>query len=168
MKKQTKALALSGILTAVSVVFVYIAALFPPARISLLAVAGLIPAIAVIHHGLRWGLLIYAATAVLSVLLVPVKGCAAVYVLLFGHYAVLKSLFERAPTHILEWLMKLAMFNFLLTALVFGLQGMFLQMVSVGKMVYWAVYLVGNVAFVVYDIAFSMLVVTYNNRRKKK
>lgn len=168
MKKSTKSLALSGVLAAVSVALVYFSALIPAGRISLLALAGLVPALAVIHGDLHYGIMVYVAAAVLSALLVPVKGCVAAYVLLFGHYAVLKSLFERAPTRLIEWLMKLAMFNFLLTALVFGMRALFLQTVNLDSFVIWIVYVVGNAVFVIYDIAYSMLIMTYNNRRKKK
>ena len=68
-------LALAAMLTALSLVVLWAAAMAPWGRIGLVAVAGLMPAAAVISAGPAAGGLCWAGTAVLALVLWPSKGC---------------------------------------------------------------------------------------------
>ncbi len=152
--------ALCAVLAALGTVLLYLSGTLPTARLALVAAAGLLPAAAVLTAGLPAGFAVYAVTAALSLLLVPSKGSALVYAAIFGHYPMIKSLAERLPAKPLEWAVKLAVFNALLTVLVLAAGTMLFDFLAVDWAV-WTVYLAGNAAFVIYDLGFSGLITLF-------
>ena len=89
MKQKThaasaKAVALGGVLTALSLVLLYLASVSPTGRLGLTAVAGVVPAAAVVSGGLGAGVLSYLAAGLLGLLLIPAKAAAILYLLFFG------------------------------------------------------------------------------------
>ena len=152
--------AVSAVLAALGTVLLYLAGVAPTARIALAAAAGLLPAIAVLTAGIPAGFGVYVVTAVLSLLLVPSKGAALVYTVLLGHYPMIKSLAERMHSRVLEWLIKLSVFNLLLTVLMLTANALLFAFLAVNWAV-WVVYAVGNAAFIVYDIGFSGLIALF-------
>lgn len=157
-------LTVSALLTALSVVILYLASLLPSGRASVVAVAGLLPAVAVIGAGLGAGFLCYAGTGLLALILLPTKECALLYLVLFGHYPMLKSLMERLSNRVLEWLCKLLLFNGLVSLLYFSFRALFLSTLSSNLISAALIYAVGNVFFILYDLAFSGLVARYQKR----
>jgi len=88
---------------------------------------------------------------------------ALVYILLFGHYPITKSLAERTGKPFLEWLIKLAVFNAALTAAVLIFSALIYDLAG-RELLLPVLYLVGNAAFVLYDMAFSGIVDMYLKR----
>ena len=159
--------AVTGVLAALSLVFLYLSALTPPGRLGLVAVAGLIPAAAVVSAGLAAGFLCYSAAGLLGLILLPVKSNALLYLLFFGLYPMIKSLIERLRQLPLELLLKLAFFNLVLTLFWFGLSGVLLPFLPSALNQTWLVYAAGNVVFLVYDFGFSKLIAFYCQRIDK-
>ena len=99
-------------------------------------------------------------TGVLSLVLLPFpKTVALIYVAFSGYYVILKARLEclRRP---LAWAAKLAVFNVALTVLVI----LSTWILHVPDGLFEAnifVYLLGNVTFIVYDIALTGLITTY-------
>lgn len=159
--------ALVGVLTALSLIFLYLASVLPTGRLGVVALAGLLPAGAVVSAGLPAGAFCYAATGILGLLLSPDKGNALLYLVFFGLYPLAKCLIERSRRLPLEILLKLAFFNVSLTicwfslraALLSGLPGLFQQL--------WALYLLGNAVFLIYDFGFTKLIAFYAARVDK-
>lgn len=164
MKERTKMLSLSAMLTALSLVFLLLSAVVPSGRLALVALAGILPAAAVIRFGVSGGLLCYLATGILAVFLLPDKGNALLYLLFFGHYPVVKSLIERLGRLPLEWVLKLAVFNLLLSVLYFGFTALFAETAPAVADFAPTAFLVGNAAFVLYDIGFSRLISSFRGR----
>lgn len=157
--------ALVGVLAALSLVFLLLSAFVPSGRLGLVAVAGVIPAGAVVSAGLASGFLCYGVTGLLGLLLLPVKSNALLYLLFFGLYPMIKSLIEGVRRLPLELLLKLAFFNLILTVFWFGLSGVFLPFLpAVLRGSAWAVYAAGNVVFLIYDFGFSKLIAFYIQR----
>lgn len=160
-----KRTALVGVLSALSLALLYAANLAPGGRMGVVAAAGLVPAAAVVSAGLPAGLFCYAATGLLGLLLVPDKGTAALYLIFFGLYPVVKSLIERIKSLPAEYLCKLAFFNAVLSLLWFGLRGIFLPFLPAALTgAAWLVYAAGNLAFLAYDFGFSKLIAFYAGR----
>ncbi len=148
----TKKLTLCAVLIALSVVLLYLSTILPTGRLTLIAIAGMLPAIAVISGGLKPGFLVYLATSLLGLILAPSGGI--MYLLIFGHYPMLKQLIERLNRLWLEWIIKIVIFNALLgiamaffSAIVSG----FFSDSFAGPLIFIA----GNIAFVIYDICFT-------------
>ena len=154
-------IALVGMLTALSLVFLYLSVLTPTARLGVVAIAGLLPAGAVVSAGLGAGFFCYAATGILGFLLLPDKGHALLYLIFFGLYPMVKYLIERLRNLPGEWICKLAFFNGILTLFWFGLSTVLLPFLPAALNQVWMVYLAGNAAFIIYDIGFSKLIALY-------
>lgn len=164
LRTHTRKLALCALLTAVSVLLLYAASILPSAKLAVSAMAGLLPAVAVIACGLGWGAGLWAATSILALLLCPQKDTAMVYLLVLGHYPMLKSLIERINKFAVEWIVKVALFYALLLGFYFGFRALFLQLITPPTGLIVVFFLGCGAAFVVYDIAFSRLIALFMRR----
>lgn len=162
-----KRLTTVAILSALSVVFIYLASIIPTGRLALIAVAGILPAAAVVAHGLRSGVYCFVVTAFLSLLIVPSKGSALVYTVIFGHYPVLKCLIEKLHNIPLEWLLKLLLFNTLLTVCILAFKSLFMTVMPSALSTTLLIYIAGNIAFAAYDLCFSGIITAYGRLIKK-
>lgn len=163
MRKRANAakIAYPAILGAISLIFVYIASVVPTGNWGLVAIAGLLPAAAVVSVGLKAGFLCWAGVSVLSFLLLPGKFCALLYAALFGLYPMVKSLIERLRRMSVEYLLKLLFFNAVFTLIYLLMSAAVLDSLPKQLSVTWLLYLVGNVVFLLYDFGFSKLIGFY-------
>ncbi len=166
MNKKTKVITLSALLTALSVIFLYMANLLPTIRLAIAAAASLFAVAAVIEGGIVSSVFVYVGSSVISALLLPDKTAVLIYVLFFGYYPVIKSLAERIRPSIPQWAVKIAAFEiafsliwFLFRSLVFN-ENVFNTSVIL-------IYLAGTLAFVVFDIGLSRLIGFYIGRISK-
>ena len=155
---RTKQIAVCAVLSALSLVLLYLASLLPTSRLALVAVAGLLPALAVMAYGVGWGFSTFLVTAALALLILPTKDAAVVYCLFFGHYPVVKSLIERLNRFWLEWVLKLLWANLLILVCWLLFRAILFHMISMQSVATLVLFLAGNVAFIVYDICFSGLI----------
>lgn len=161
MRERTRKLTVTAMMLAVAVALLYLASLMPTGRLALAAAASLGVAACVIECGLGWGLGCWIGAGLLGAFLVPDKGGAVIFIVFFGIYPVLKSLFERQKSRALEWVLKFLFFNLALGLCWLAWRLGFLtgQMLDVWLMVLLC--LLGNLVFFVYDIAFSKLIGIY-------
>lgn len=167
MGKKSVQAAIGGVLTALSLLLLYLAALLPTGQLAVVALAGLAPAAAVITGGFATGFLCYGATSLLSLLLLPGKGCALLYTLLLGLYPVLKGLIERIRKLALEIVLKLAFFNLVLTVLWFVFSALVFPLLPERLSVAGWYYGIGNAVFLLYDYGVSKLISAYGPRLRK-
>lgn len=157
--------ALGGIITALCTVFMFLTGLIPIGTYALPALAGTVLILIVIELGVKWAWAVYAAVALLSMLLAADKEAAVLFLLFFGYYPILKSEIEKIPSKLVQILLKLAVFNASMIA------GFFIAVKMLGVPeesftlfdVYlpWIFLLVGNVIFIVYDYALTGLISAY-------
>lgn len=159
---KTFSLALGAMLTALSFGVLYLSALLPSGRWAAVAVAGLMPAAAVVSVGLASGFGVYIAAGLLALMLVPDKLNVLLYLLFFGSYPMVKSLLERLRKPTLSWALKFLFFDLVFCAFVFGFGTMFMPWLAelLNKRT-WLVVLAGNVIFLVYDLGFTRLIALY-------
>ena len=132
-----------------------------------MAIAGLMPAAAVVSANLPAGVFCYAATGILGLIVVPGVGNAALYLVFFGLYPLVKCVIERLRKLPVEWVCKLVFFNLALTACWFFLRAALLSGLPAYFEQLWVLYLTGNVVFVIYDFGFSKLIALYAARIDK-
>lgn len=156
--------AITAILTALSIVILTAAGIVPMGRLGLVACAGMMPAAATVSVGLGAGGLCYAGTSLLSLLLLPDKAAALMYLFFFGGYPVVKSVIERLGKLPLEIFIKLILFNAALTLFRFGLESVFFSILPVGDLALWILYPAGSAVFMAYDFGFSGLISAYTDR----
>ena len=131
----------------------------PSGRLGLSALAGLGPVVAVLTAGRGAGYLCWAASGVLGLLLTPDKGAAALYLVFFGLYPVVKARLESMDRRWAEWALKLVYFNGVLTLFWFLFRQLLFPTLPA-----WlggglpVLYGLGNLVFVLYDVGLSRLI----------
>lgn len=159
---------LPAVLAALGVLFLYLSSMAPTGRWGLVAVAGLLPAAAVVSLDLWAGFATYAVTGVLGFFLAPDKLNILLYLLFFGIYPMVKSLAEHIKPVWLRYLAKLAFFNGILTLFLVAFSGLFLPALPAAAAERtWLLYPIGSAVFLVYDLGFTKLVALYVARVDK-
>ncbi len=163
---RAKKITLSGILLGFTVICVFLAAVLPTSRLSLYAISSLFTAIIIIEFGVKAGWTFFAASAILSAVLVP-RLEVLPYIMFFGVYGLLKLYFERLQSRALEYILKLVYFNIcLLLGFVF-LKEFIMVGVKLATPMYIAAALL-EVVFVVYDYVYTLFIRFYSSTLKPK
>lgn len=157
-----------------SIVAMLLSGIFPMAEYALPAMAGIMMIPIVIEYNKRTAWIAFGAVAILSAIITPNKQAVALFVAFLGYYPILKSLFEQVKSRVLEWVLKLILFNasvLIAYFVVINLLGMTDILSSFGQLGEYGVLIMlilGNVAFIVYDIAVTRLIGAYIHIVKPK
>lgn len=163
----SKRIATAGVLTALCFVFLYVGSIFQTMDLSAAAIGSIIILIAMIELGKKWAWGVYAASAILSMLLLPYKSPAAVFALFAGFYPIIKEPLNKIKPTFFSYLARILCFNAAFAALVFvfakllNIQEDYLNLEIV-------LFALGNVTFIVYDFALERIAVTYLTRLKPR
>ena len=161
--KSTKKIALSGLITALSVVAMLFA-YFPYFTYAIPAFAGALLFVVSIEAGRGFAIGSYIAAAII-VLLACEKESAMLFVGFFGYYAILKGVIEQYLKGALAWFIKLLVFNvaavlsYFVITFVFGIpffDGSIAPRIFLGLML-----LLGNIVFCVYDFGLTRVISMY-------
>ncbi|MBQ9793660.1 MAG: hypothetical protein IJW34_01830 [Clostridia bacterium] len=170
MGKKSKEIALAGMLTALAVVILFLGSLVELLDLSAAAMAALVVMVALIELGKGKAFAVYLASSLLAVLLFP-KTASVVFAAFIGYYPVLKVYLDKLRPKVLQYMAKLVLFNVFLALILWiteGLLGLGSDWGSLGK----ALFLLGNLAFILYDFAIGRLAVFYivkiKNRIRKR
>lgn len=167
--KQTSRIALGGMMGALTLLCLMLT-LFPYATYALPALAGIFLIPVVVECGKRFAVTLFAATAILSLLITPDLEAKWLYVCFFGYYPILKAVAETRRSRAVEWGIKIGAFNIAVVAVYaiisrlgfslneFAVKGVALP-VALG-----AFLLAGNVVFVLYDVALTRALPLYFSR----
>ena len=166
-RDKTRRLTLTAVFTAFSVAFMYLSAVFPTGQLGFLGISSLLGVAAVIEYRLAGGLLVFAGTAIIGLLIVPDKTLVLLYSLFFGYYPIMKSLAERVRSRILEWGIKLAVFNAALTLVLFVFKFVLFDF-SFLKDSYPLLYVFCNIIFILFDIGVSRVIIFYMSKISSK
>ena len=165
--QRTKRLAVCAMLSALGVVILGIGSLVSVMDISMAVIASLFCVFAVIEYGGASPWLIFVVTGVLSLLL-PQKAPAAMYLLFFGYYPIIKEKLEKKKKAV-AWILKEAIFQVALAVMLLLYHFVFL---SPGTTPPWTMYVllavIAEVVFPIYDIALTRLITLYLFQLRKR
>lgn len=137
---------------------------FPYFIYAIPAVAGLFIMVAVIEIDCKWAFGTYLVSAILVFLLADPES-RLLYIFFFGYYPIAKALIERIKNPIIEWPIKAVIFNTSVLLVYFVFAKMFgISMEEFGQWgKYGALALLGlgNIVFILYDIAVSRMAIFY-------
>ncbi len=176
MKTSLK-ISLGGAIAAVSLVLMLLTMVIPFGTFAFPAFAGMLLTVIVIEVGYievgyGFAVSVFAATALLSFLIVSDKEAALMYTAFFGFYPILKSLIERIPNKVVQYIVKLAVFNACMIAAFFiGVNLLSIPAESYnlfGLQLPVIFLLFGNVFFVLYDYCITKLVTIYLLKWRQK
>lgn len=161
--------AFGGIITALSILILFLANVFPTLSYTLPALAGVLLLIFVKEADKKWSFMVYLSVSTLSLILISNKEVAILYIFFFGYYVILKDIIENRFFSFVKWIFKFAVFNisiflaFIILIYIFAIPDGDLQ--EYGK---YAMLALGNITFIVYDYTLSTLAVVYDKRWKSK
>ncbi len=154
---------LTAVFSAFSIVFLYLAAVFPTGQLGFLGVASLFGIAAVCEYKIAGGIFVFAVTSIVGFLIIPDKASLILYVSFFGYYPVLKALAEKCSVRALEWVIKLGIFNAALSLVLFVFKIGFFDF-DFGDAYYIVAYALANVVFVCFDVGVSRVLTVYMAR----
>lgn len=165
--KKSKKISISAILSALSVVVIYLGSVFEVLDLSAAAIASIAIIFAQIELKSPYPYLIYATTSVIALLTVPPYS-AILYVLLGGLYPLVKTHVEKLP-RIVKIIAKTACFLLIMGISAFLLVFVFLLPVGeLFSLYYLGVFAVCAVTFFLYDYALNLMIAFYFHRLRKK
>ena len=166
--KSTKKLAISAMLTALGTVILTLGSLIDSFSLSVGAIASLIVVMIYIELGSPYTWLVWLCTSLASVLMPQAMTAGIAYFLVFGIFPILKAYFERLPR--LAWLpVKILYINAVTLSLMLVMHLLGLPFFEGDNLVMnVAIYVLINIAFVVYDMFLTVMVRIYLVRFRPK
>ncbi len=156
-------------MAALSVVFMLLS-YFPYFTYAAPGLASLAIMVCVIESDKKLALFVYIAASII-VLLIAESESKFVFIFFFGHYPIIKAIFDRRLKGIALWITKLLSFNlcvfviYFVTSRTFGITlEEFNDLGKYGIIIFLAIL---NVAFIIYDIAISRMAIFYICRLQK-
>ena len=170
MKKQTAHLTLSAI-TAALITAVMLCSYFPFLTFAVPALSGALIIMVLVESGKGYAIASFLVSAFL-VLLFSEPEAKLMYVCFFGYYPIVKAVFEKIKSRVLEYLLKFITFNGAVTLVYLVLADIFMieqeGFGDFGKYSFLILYALGNLAFILYDTCLTKLSVFYMVRRQNE
>lgn len=160
---KAKQIAESGILIALTLVVLYATSILPVSKLTVLTIASCFIPIAIIRTSIKHSILVYVASSILSLFLIPLNTALA-YVLFFGIYGIIKCYIEKAKNLSLEICLKLISFNILLTIIYFVSRSV---LIVPSKLPIYLLIILAQGVFLVYDYALSLIINYFYERFNK-
>ncbi|HHU17724.1 MAG: hypothetical protein ACOX4V_10215 [Anaerovoracaceae bacterium] len=166
---KTKAVAISGIFLALSIVTLFAATIVPGIELTLYALSSFYIAFVMIEISLSAGWIFYIASVLLALILVPNKSGLIPYVLIFGLYSIIKLYIEKSKKLPLavEILLKLIFFNGMVALGVTIFGELFLGNIQVPDFALPVILIGAQIFFLAYDYIFTLVIGFYLRQRSK-
>ena len=161
----TVRLAFCSVITALCTAVMFMTGIIPASTYALPALSGVMMIPVVVEFGAGWGMLVYAAVSLLSFFIAADKEAVLCFIIFFGYYPALKAVLEKTGRRVICFILKFVIFNitaiaeFFIAVKILGLPSDSLTVF--GVYVPWAFLALGNLVFLLYDYALSLLVVSY-------
>lgn len=168
--KKTKITALSGMLAALTVLFLFFGSVVQILAYVAPFISGLIMIILINNVNKRSAWTVFAVSSLVAVFLLPDKECALTYVFFFGWYPMVKDSFDKIKIKILRIVAKFAVYNVavvfsqLVCIYVFGIP--FDNVLGVWGIV--ILLLLANLIFALYDMLFVLFSFIYMKKYYSK
>ncbi|MBR6603709.1 MAG: hypothetical protein IKK94_06815 [Clostridia bacterium] len=164
--KKSKKIAFCALFSALSVVLLYVGAIIEVMDISMACIASMLCIVALTEIGGAYPWLVYGVTGAISLLILPQKFGAIIYIGLAGYYPMVKFLIESHQNRLIGWILKILLFNVSMGIIVWA--SLFLvTTANMTKAYIISLFALGNFTFVIYDIALSLLVKLYFLKYRK-
>ena len=170
MRKSVK-ITCCGIISAIAAV-ILLATNIPIMLYAIPALAGIVYIVPAIEFGTKWAFLCYGITAIISLVLPCEREALIVFIGILGYYPIVKMLIERLNNRLLEYILKLLLFNVSIIAsytVVIKLMGitvlendMFGLKITVALLL-----LAGNIVFLVFDFTLTRILQLYFIKLRK-
>lgn len=174
MKNISYRVALGGIVSALCLLCMFLAGIMPALYLLLPMAAGILLMIIAEEVSMSWAVLTYISVSLLSMFITADKEAALVFVMLFGHYPIIRMYLERVKLRGLRYIIKAAVFNicafafFYVTVYLFGIQQMLEELKEFGRYGGLILLALANVLYVLYDFNLGAAYTLYLKRLMPK
>ena len=174
MKDISYRVALGGIVSALCLVTMFLAGIMTPLYLLLPMIAGTLLIIIAEEVSIGSALLTDIAVSLLSLFITADKEAALIFIMLFGHYPILRYYLQKIKLSPIRFAAKMAVFNvcavsfFYVTVYLFGIKEMLDDMSDFGKYGSYIMLAVCNVVFILYDINLDFVYKIYIKRLMPK
>jgi hypothetical protein len=167
--KTTKKITVSAMVVALGAIFLVVGSYISAVDLIFEVVASLLAVFVYIELGSPYTWLVWPATTLTVAFLPNGISVAGLYFLVFGIYPILKAYIERLPK-VLWWPVKLAYINAVIWLLIYFVDLIFGTPFLEGDTVWLqaAMYLLINVAFVMYDVFITVMVRFYFDKLRHR
>ncbi len=162
--------ALGGIVSALCLAAMFFAGIMPALYLLLPMIAGVLMMIIAVEVSTGWAVLTYISVGLLSMFITFDKEAALVFIMLFGHYPIMRFYINRIKIRFLRNTVKFVVFNicavayFYVTVYIFGLDQMLDEFGEIGKYGGYIMLALCNVIFVLYDMNLDLCYKIYKVR----
>ncbi len=168
LSSDSYAISITGMMGALALLFLYLAAILPVGKLSMYAIASLFTIAMCIEQRTLFAIIMFIGVSGLSLLILPNILAALPYVLFFGHYGIAKYHFEQIKDKVFAFALKLIYFNAGLMLNYFLARNIMLDSIpDFLKDSFWIFLLAAQVVFVAYDFIYSQLAMLYYNRIRR-
>lgn len=163
-----------GVMCGLSIVMMLSGSIIPFATFCAPAIGGILLMPVAMECGMKLAWVCYGAVAVLSLLFVPDKEMAAIFLFLLGYYPLLKAYIERFRHRPVRLVIKAVVFNGAVFAMygvllyLFPLQYVVQEFASTAKPMLALLVVLGNLCFWIYDAALANILRLYVIKLKPK
>lgn len=163
----TKKIALNGILGALAVICLLLATILPTNRLSFYALSSFFIAITIIENGLKAGWMFYAATSLLSLIIVPEKLGLVPYLIFFGIYGLVKYYIEKLDKPAIEYILKFVYFNICMGIALLFVNKLFGYNLT-SEIPWWLLGIGLEIVFFIYDFVYTLFIQYYGEKLRPR
>lgn len=146
-----------GMFTALSIMFLYLAAVLPSNKLFFAGAASTIIPISILTIRISYSFLVYAAVSILGLFLPGPKFVVISYIVFFGLYGFIKYYIERLRKLPIEIILKMIFFNISLICAILVYKSLFIYIPEFNtpvKLIYAAI----QPVFLIYDYALTLFI----------
>ena len=168
--KNSTRIAMGGISASLCLVAMLTTALLPFATYALPALAGIMLIPLTLELGAKTSWVCYTAVAVLSLLIVPDREAALMFIAFFGYYPIIKIRLDGIKIRLIRKIIKVFIFN---TAMIIGyiaviyIFGMSYLIEEFSNYFGWLLLIIANIFFPIYELALHNMYRLYIFRIRK-
>lgn len=166
-KRTAHRVSLTAMFAAMSLLFLYMAAVLPTMRFSMYFLSSIFIMGLILEEEIGLAFLMYITVSLLGLLLMmPRFAFVLPYVLFFGHYGIGKYYLEmRVKDKVIRYILKLLYYNVALVLIYLVARATLIDILDVLPI--WAVILIAEAAFVLYDFVFTKVTGYYFNNIRR-
>jgi len=165
-------IALGGIVSALCLLTMFMTGIFPVLSVLLPMISGVFMMIIVSEISIGWAFLTYISVSILSMTIAFDKEAVILFIMLFGHYPIIRFIIGRIKSKFAEIILKFAIFNicavlfFMLTTYILGLTEFMEEIKEFGKYGIPLILILANFMFLLYDYNLDIFYELYQKRLK--
>ena len=166
-KRTAHRVSLTAMFAAMSLLFLYLAAVLPTTRLAMFFLSSIFVMGLVLEEEIGLAFLMYIAVSALGMLfMLPHIVYILPYVIFFGHYGIGKYFIEiRIKDKVVRYIVKLLYYNVALVLIYLLAQATLKEMME--ALPIWALLLVAEAAFVLFDYLFTKVTAYYFNNIRR-